>query len=510
MIEEGRHDVGTNRIRKVVIAGGGTAGWIAASALAYQLRDQLDITLVESSQIATVGVGEATVPPVRNFHRFMNIDEQEFLRAVAGTFKLSISFENFVRPGHRYIHPFGLTGKGTLVAGFQHFWLDSVRRGWKSDLGDFSLEAQASLGDQFAITQNPEINYAYHMDAALYVKYLREKFSPYGIKRVEGKINQVKQNPDSGYVESLVLEDGQVIEGDLFIDCTGFRGLLIEQTLKTGYEDWNNWLPCDRAIAVQTKSVDPSPVPYTRAIAHQAGWRWHIPVQHRVGCGLVYDSRYMSDDEARAKLLHDVGAEPVRDPWQVKFRTGRRLKAWNKNVIAVGLASGFIEPLESTSIHLAMSSVMQLVELFPSEGIPESLVNIYNDNCRRELEHVRDFIILHYHANQREEKMWKDCREMALPDSLQIRIDAWRDRAHVWKADKELFSTTSWMHVMLGQEIYPNQHHPVSRELSDADLRRVLDSIRDPIKQVVPQLPLQQAFVDQYCKAPPGVWDMHK
>jgi len=279
--------VGTNKIRRVVIAGGGTAGWIAASALAYQLKDQIDVTLVESSKIATVGVGEATVPPVRNFHRFMNIDEQEFLRAVAGTFKLAISFENFVRPGHRYIHPFGNTGKGTLVAGFQQYWLESLRRGMKSDLGNFSLEAMASLEDKFALTDNPEINYAYHMDAALYVEFLRKKFERYGIKRIEGMIKEVRQNPESGYIEALALDDGQVIEGDLFIDCTGFRGLLIEQTLKTGYEDWNNWLPCDRAIAVQTQSVDPSPVPYTRAIAHEAGWRWHIPVQHRVGCGLV-------------------------------------------------------------------------------------------------------------------------------------------------------------------------------------------------------------------------------
>jgi tryptophan halogenase len=508
--QRGEVDVGTHRIRKVVVAGGGTAGWIAASALAYQLKDQLEVTLVESSAIATVGVGEATVPPIRNFHRFMNIDEQEFLRAVAGTFKLSISFENFVRPGHRYIHPFGITGKGTLVAGFEHFWLDSLRRGMKSELHHYSLEAMASLGNQFALTDEPEINYAYHMDAALYVKFLREKFQPCGIRQIDGKIKEVRQHPESGYVEALVLEDGQVIEGDLFIDCTGFRGLLIEQTLETGYEDWHNWLPCDRAIALQTKSVDPSPVPYTRAIAHEAGWRWHIPVQHRVGCGLVYDSRHMSDDEAQAKLLRDVGAEPVRDPGPVRFRTGRRLKAWNKNVVALGLASGFIEPLESTSIHLAMSAVMQLVELFPSEGIPDSLVRIYNDNCRRELEHVRDFIILHYHANQRDEPMWKGCREMSLPDSLQIRIDAWRDRAHVWRDQSELFATTSWIHVLLGQGVMPKQHHPLPRELSDADLRRLLDSIRGPIDRAVPRMPLQQVFIDRYCKAAPEVWNMKR
>lgn len=498
--------MGTYKIRKVVIAGGGTAGWIAASALAYQLRDQIEVILVESSRIGTVGVGEATVPPIRNFHRFMNIDEQEFMRAVAGTFKLAISLENFVRPGHRYIHPFGITGQGTLVAGFQQYWLDSLRRGMKSELDDFSLETKAALLDKFALTDNPEVSYAYHMDAALYVKFLREKFSRYGIKQVDGVINEVRQHPESGYVEALVLQDGQVIEGDLFIDCTGFRGLLIEQTLKTGYEDWNNWLPCDRAIAVPTETVDPSPVPYTRAIAHEAGWRWQTAVQHRVGCGLVYDSRHLSDDEAQAKLLHDVGAKPLRDPLRIKFRSGRRLKTWNKNVVALGLASGFIEPLESTSIHLAISAVMQLVELFPFEGIPDSLVDLYNSNSRRESESVRDFIILHYHANQRDEPLWKDCRNMSLPDSLQLRIDAWRDRAHVWKDPGELFSTTSWIHVLLGQGIVPKQHHPIARELSDADMRRLLESIRAPIDRAVAQMPTQQAFIDRYCKASPEVW----
>lgn len=497
-----------NRIRKVVVAGGGTAGWIAASTLAYQFNEQVEVTLIESAAIGTVGVGEATVPPIRNYHRFMNIDEQEFLRAVAGTFKLSISFENFVRPGHRYIHPFGVTGKGTLVCGFHQFWLDSLRRGMTSELGDYNLEHVASRGDRFALMDNPEISYAYHMDASLYVKFLREKFVRYGIRQVEGKINEVRQDPDSGYVQSLVMEDGQVIEGDLFIDCTGFRGLLIEQTLKTGYEDWNHWLPCDRAMAVPTRSVDPSPVPYTRAIAHEAGWRWSTAVQHRVGCGLVYDSRHLSDDEARARLLRDVGAQPLKEPWLVRFRTGRRLKAWNKNVVAVGLASGFIEPLESTGIHLAITAVMQLAEMFPFEGIPDSLVSLFNDNSRREMENVRDFVVLHYHANQRDEPMWKDCRHMSVPDSLKRRIEAWCDRAHVWREEGELFTAESWRHVLLGQGLVPRQHHPLPRELSDNDLRRLLESIRQPVDRAVARMPLQQAFIDRYCKATPAAWDM--
>ncbi len=495
----------SGQIRKVVIAGGGTAGWLAACALSHQFRDRLDITLVESEQIGTVGVGESTVPPIRTFHRFLQIDEQEFLRAVAGTFKLSISFENWRRPGERYIHPFGITGQGTLAMPFHHFWLESLRRGMPSELGDFCLETVASREDRFALRTQPQVNYAYHFDAGLYAKFLRRLAEGYGLRRVEGKIREVRQRSVDGSVEALVLEDGQVLEGDLFIDCTGFRGLLIEQTLHTGYEDWNQWLPSDRAVAVQTESVGP-PVPYTRAIAHQAGWRWHIPLQHRVGCGLVFSSRHMSDDEAQAKLLNDVGAQPLRDPWLVPFRTGRRLKAWNKNVVSLGLASGFIEPLESTSIHLAISAVVRLIQLFPVDGIESSLVQLYNDVSRAEMEHVRDFIILHYHATQRDEPMWKACREMELPESLAIRLRAWRERAHAWQGADELFRLDSWTHVMLGQGILPEQHHPLARAMADEDLRRLLTSIREPIGRTVAQMPSQQDFIDRYCKAGAEVW----
>jgi len=356
--------------------------------LSHQFREQLDITLVESEQIGTVGVGESTVPPIRTFHRFLQIDEQEFLQAVAGTFKLSISFENWRRPGERFIHPFGTIGQGTWATPFHHFWLDSLRRGMPSDLGDFCLESVASRGDRFSLQTQPLVNYAYHFDAGLYAKFLRRRAEAQGLRPVEGKIREVRQHAHDGSVAALVLEDGQVIEGDLFIDCTGFRGLLTEQTLHSGYEDWNQWLPSDRAVAVQTESVNP-PVPYTRAIAHEAGWRWHIALQHRVGCGLVFSSRHLSDDEAQAKLLRDVEGPPLRDPWLVPFRSGRRLKAWNKNVVALGLASGFIEPLESTSIHLTISAVVRLIQLFPFDGITPTLTALYNDVSRQEMEHVR-------------------------------------------------------------------------------------------------------------------------
>lgn len=493
------------RIRKVVIAGGGTAGWLAGMALAHQFRDLLDITLIESEQIGTVGVGESTVPPIRAFHRFLQIDEREFLRAVAGTFKLSISFENWRRPGDRYIHPFGITGQGTLVCAFHHFWRESLRRGMASDLGDFCLETLASREDRFSLETQSQVNYAYHLDAGLYARFLRARAERHGLKRVEGKIRQVRQHAESGHLQALELEDGQVIEGDLFIDCTGFRGLLIEQTLKTGYEDWNHWLPADRAVAVQTEAIAP-PVPYTRAIAHEAGWRWHIALQHRVGCGLVFSSKHMSDDEARAKLLRDVGAPALREPWLVPFRTGRRLQAWNKNVVSLGLASGFIEPLESTSLHLTMTAIVRLLELFPFDGIPDSLVELFNDTSRREMEHVRDFIILHYHANQRDEPMWQACRQMELPDSLAIRLRAWRERAHAWQGANELFRVDSWTHVMLGQGIEPAQHHPLASALSDSDLQRLLTGIAQPMQQAVARMPPQQAFIERYAPAAPEVW----
>lgn len=519
-------DKENGRIQKVVIAGGGTAGWIAACALAHQFRELLDITLVESEQIGTVGVGESTIPTIRTFHRLLQIDEREFLKQVAGSFKLSISFENWLRPGDRFIHPFGFTGLGVWACEFHHFWLDSLRRGMQSQLGDFCLETVASRVDRFALLSKddgnsrqwsvrwatspspldrPEVNYAYHFDAALYAIFLRRMSEKAGVRRLEGKIREVRQDAENGFVESLVLEDGQVIEGDLFIDCTGFRGLLIEQALKTGYEDWSDWLPCDRAVALQTESTGPA-VPYTRAIAHEAGWRWHIPLQHRVGCGLVYSSEHMSDDEATAKLRKDSAAPAVREPWLVPFRTGRRRKAWNKNVVALGLASGFIEPLESTSIHLAISGLVRLIHLFPSHGIEDSLVDCYNAISRAEMEHVRDFIILHYHANQRDEPMWRECREMSLPDDLARRVGIFRDRAHVWQGENELFRLDSWTHVMVGQGIMPKDHHPVARALPDADMAHLFEAIRKPIDKAVDAMPSHQAFVDRYCRADPAVW----
>jgi tryptophan halogenase len=500
-------------IRSVVIAGGGTAGWMAAAAIARVMGPRLTITLVESSEIGIVGVGEATIPAIAQFNKMVKLDEDDFLRQTKGTIKLGIEFVDWWKKGEAYMHAFGPVGRDLAYIPFHHYFLKE----WGSrdaessvSLWDYSLNRVAAKQSRFErLTQVPGtplagLTWAFHFDASLYAAYLSRLAQGAGVRRVDAKIAGVLQHAD-GDVRALKLEDGREIEGELFIDCTGFRGLLIEQTLKSGYEDWNQWLPCDRAVAVQTESTG-GPVPYTRAIAHDAGWRWHIPLQHRVGTGWVYSSAHMSDDEATARLLKDAAATPIRDPWRVPFRSGRRLKAWNKNVVSLGLASGFIEPLESTSLHLSMTSIIRLVESFPFDGIPDSLVEIYNDTGRREMEHVRDFIILHYHANQRDEAMWKQCREMEIPDSLSIRIRAWRDRAHAWQGANELFRVDSWTHVMLGQGYVPQQHHPLTRALPDDQMRRFFDQIRKPIDEAVAKFPAQQEFIDRYCKAAPEVW----
>ena len=493
-------------IRKVVVAGGGTAGWMAAAALSHQLKGVVEITLVESDEIGTIGVGESTIPPIRSLNRLLRIDEAEFMRATAATFKLGISFENWRNGKDRYIHSFGVNGRSAWACEFHHFWLHSLARGIRSEIGEYCLELQAADRDKFFPGANGEVNYAYHLDATVYAKFLRRFSEALGTKRVEGKIRDVRQNGESGAIEALVLESGTVVEGDLFIDCTGFRGLLIEQTLKTGYEDWSQWLMCDSAVAVQTESHRPA-VPYTRAIAHEAGWRWQIPLQHRVGNGLVFCSRYMSDQEATEKLLRDIDSKPIVSPRVIKFKTGRRRLAWNKNVVSLGLASGFVEPLESTSIHLVMTGVSRLIHYFPFGGITQPFVDQYNDDVRAEWENVRDFIIAHYHVTDRDDSpFWRQCRTMRVPELLERRIQIFRDRAHAWRIDSELFQLDSWTQVLLGQGIMPANYNRMASAMPDADLARFLDGIKTGIGQAVGQMPMHQDFVDRYCRASDDIW----
>ena len=374
-------------IKKVVIAGGGTAGWMAAATLGKVLGKTLDITLVESDEIGTVGVGEATIPTILTLHEVLKIKEQDFLSAVQGTFKLGISFENWRDLGEDYIHSFGFTGKDHWAAGFQHFWLKGQKLGMVKEYGEYCAEWLAAKQNRFAVLPNLTLNYAYHFDSSLYAKFLRGIAEENGVVRREGKIADVRQNPFNGYISELQLSDGAVIEGDFFIDCTGFRGLLIEQALSAGYDDWTHWLPSDRAVAVQTESVGP-PIPYTRAIAHEAGWQWRIPLQHRVGNGLVFSSKFWSEDEATEKLLSNVQGARITDPRVIRFQTGTRRAHWKKNCVAMGLSSGFMEPLESTSIHLIQRSVIRLLQMFPHDGVRTPDVNEFNQQMQFEMDNI--------------------------------------------------------------------------------------------------------------------------
>ncbi|WP_084578861.1 tryptophan halogenase family protein [Sphingomonas azotifigens] len=484
---------------RVVIAGGGTAGWVAAAALVRHLGPNLDITLVESDAIGTVGVGESTIPTAWTFHRLLGINEQVFLRETNATFKLGISFENWLRDGDRYFHPFGSIGRALPLCDFQHFWLEAQTRGLGGALGDYSLETQAALAEKFATGDPMPLAYAYHLDATAYAAFLRGLAEPAGVRRVEGRIIEVAQ-AENGDIAALVLDGGLRVEGDLFIDCTGFRALLIEETLKTGFDDWSHWLPTNRAFAVQSETTE-APVPYTRAIAHGAGWRWRIPLQHRMGNGFVYASDYLSDDAAREQLLAAVPGRALFDPRLIRFTTGMRKQAWNRNCIALGLASGFIEPLESTSIHLVMIAVTRLLQNFPLRDDMAAQAARFNAQSRAESEHIRDFIILHYKLNDRPEPFWRDHAARAVPDSLAARIALFREGASAYQEGTDLFRVDSWSAVMLGQGERPRAHHPMPAQIPSEDLARALGDLRAGIAAQLAKLPRHADFIAGYAAA---------
>jgi tryptophan halogenase len=488
-------------INKVVIAGGGTAGWMAAASLSKLIGRNLEVSVIESDAIPTVGVGEATIPTLLTINRLLKIPEPEFMKAAQGTFKLGIAFENWRRLDHRYIHSFGDTGTGCWAGGFHNFWLKGQSQGISKPYGEYCAELKAAEENRFAVLSQQKLNYAYHLDAGLYGAYLRKISEQHGVRRIEGKIEQVNCRESDGYISSLTLQSGQVVEGDLFIDCTGFRGLLIEQTLNTGFDDWSHWLPCDSALAVQTESVGP-PIPYTRSIARSAGWQWQIPLQHRVGNGLVYCSQYMSDDEARQTLLDNIDGATITEPRVIKYKTGQRKQYWNKNCVALGLASGFVEPLESTSIHMIQKGILWLLLSFPHQGIRPSIVDEYNATLKREAHHIRDFIIMHYHVTERtDSEFWNYCRTMSIPDSLQHRLDLFRETGRVFKPQDDVFAENSWVQVMLGQGIEPEQYHPIVDMMSDKELASFLEGIENNVKQSVSRLPQHGEFISRYCKA---------
>lgn len=486
-------------IKRVVIAGGGTAGWIAAAVLSKALGKQLDITLIESDQIPTVGVGEATIPALQTLHQILELDEREFMKATNATFKLGISFENWRDLGHKYFHSFGGVGKGFWACDFVHFWLAGVRHGLNAQYGDYCLEHLAAREDKFALVRNATVRYAYHLDAGLYAALLRSKSESMGVHRLEGKIDRVNVNPHNGFIDSLGLESGELVAGDLFIDCTGFRSLLLGETLQVGYEDWSHWLPCDRALAVQTET-HADPVPYTRSIAHRAGWQWQIPLQNRVGNGLVYAGRYIGDEQARELLMSHLPGPARTEPKLINFQTGSRRKHWHKNCVALGLASSFLEPLESTSIHLIQKGALRLTQLFPTWGIHASDVDEFNEQTRVDVERIRDFIILHYKVtNRTDSEFWRYCKDMEIPEELAHRIRLFQDSGRVFKRDHELFSEESWIQVMLGQGITPEHEHPIAAAMSDNKLAEFLDVIRTKTRQRVDKLPSHEEFLRHYC-----------
>ncbi len=503
-----------NRVRKVVIVGGGSAGWMAAAALSrLSGKGVLDVTLVESEEIGIVGVGEATIPHIRVFNGLLGLDENAFMRATKATFKLGIEFVDWVRPGHRYFHSFGSFGRPIQAMAFHQYWLRLKELGEGGDLDEYSLCCVAAAqgkfarptGDQRSILSS--INYAFHFDAVLYGRWLRGYAEAHGVRRHEGRIRHVALRGEDGFIEAVELENGTRVEGDLFIDCSGFRGLLIQEALGTGYLDWTHWLPANSAVAVPCASDDP-PLPYTRSTARRAGWQWRIPLQHRIGNGYVYSNRHISDDEAAATLLANLDGQALAEPRQLRFTTGRPRQFWNKNCIALGLASGFMEPLESTSIHLVETAISRLIALFPDKSFRQADIDEYNRYTISEYEHIRDFLILHYHANQRlGEPLWDRMRDLELPESLATRIEVFRGAARFLRFGEQLFGESNWTAVMLGQEITPQFYNLIADAVPIDMLRAEASKIRAMVREAAAAMPSHAQTLHQVLQpvAPRGV-----
>lgn len=486
---------------KIIVAGGGTSGWMCAAALSKLMPHIVEVCLVESDKIGTIGVGEATIPTMQIFHRLLEIDEAEFMRETHATFKLGINFEGWGDKGSSYFHSFGSAGKDTWAGEFQHFWVRAKKEGFAEDFSSYSLETVAAKQNRFGKISKPYLNYAYHLDATSYAIYLRRLAEKSGVQRIEGTIEKVNLDADSGCVSSLSLASGEQVTGDLFIDCTGFAGVLIEQALNTGYEDWSHLLPTDSAIAVQTEGVE-DPLPYTRSIVHPFGWQWRIPLQHRVGNGLVYCSRYCNEEKAREALLANVEGKLITDPKLIKFKTGKRRKAWNKNCIAIGLSGGFLEPLESTSIHLVSSAILRLIQLLPSGSSFEKESKEFNRQTDKEMDEVKDFIILHYFINNREDSdFWRLCARMEVPETLLTRLNMYESSARIFRSPDELFTVNSWNQVMLGQGVRPSAYHPIADKMSSLELESYFKKMAGYLSHVAEQLPSHKQFLDQYCKA---------
>ena len=484
----------TSGVRKLVIAGGGTAGWMAAALFKKVLADNIEVELIESEDIGIIGVGEATIPPIQTFNQYLGLDEKAFLKETHASIKLAIRFENWKQEGSSYYHTFGAPGATLGFVGFQHYWLRAAQNGLTQSLWDFDLNYLACLEGKFnkIQTDNPvyQLPYAYHFDATLYGQFLRRMAENAGVKRTEGTIEHVKQNATTGFVEALQLKSGEQIAGDLFLDCTGMRGLLLQKTLGTEYEDWSHWLCADRAWAVPSQRHEHT-APFTRSIARSTGWQWRIPLTHRNGNGLVYSSKYMDDDKARELLMTNLDTPALDEPRKISFRTGRTVKQWSKNVIGIGLSSGFLEPLESTSIHLIQSGLVRLLKMFPHKEINPSMETMYNAESKEEFETIRDFIILHYVVNERDDsEFWRDMQNMSIPARLEQKINAFKDTATIFNEQNDIFRDASWLQVMAGQGIMPRDHHPAANtqtvpQLLDV-MGKVLQAKQQPLTQMLP------------------------
>ena len=496
-------------IEDIVIVGGGTAGWMTALGLATVVGDRYRIRLVESEAIGTVGVGEATIPLIQRFNRIVGIPEDEFLRETGGTYKLAIEFVNWGRVGDRYMHGFGRIGQDLWTVGFEQYWHRMRLAGKARPLGDYAVTQMAARANRFMPARRQPANspladvaYAYHLDAGRYARYLRRLAEARGVQRLEGRITHATRTA-GGDVQAVVLEGGAPVAGDFFVDCSGFRGLLIEETLQTGFDDWSHWLPCDRACFVPCAPVAPL-TPYTRSTAHRAGWQWRIPLQHRTGNGHVYSSAHVSDDEAAATLLAHLDGEAFAEPRLLRFKAGMRRQTWSRNVVAIGLAAGFLEPLESTSIHLVQQAIQLLLDFFPDRGFSAADVAEFNAQTRFHWERIRDFIVLHYHANQRDDSaFWRDCAHMAVPQSLREKMDLYRSHGRVVRVNGELFTETAWLQVMAGQNLLPDGFHPLAALQSESLVSDYLEAVHHAVRQAVQQMPGHADYLARHGAASP-------
>ena len=494
-------------IQKIVIVGGGSAGWMTAAALANDLGQNCSITLIESEAIGTVGVGEATIPPIRYFNQRLGIDEATFVRETNGSFKLGIEFIDWSRKGHAYFHPFGHYGVEFDSVPFYQYWMREHLAGDPTPIDEYSMGWAASKAGKFIHPSTDRRNvqsrfdYAYHFDATLYAAYLRKYAEARGVTRLEGRVVDAAQAPETGFITSVKMEDGETISGDLFVDCSGFFGLLIEQTLQTGYQDWSHWLPCNRAVAVPCEKTSDI-MPYTKSTAKDAGWQWRIPLQHRTGNGYVYCSEYLDAETAESTLLSSLDGAPKADPKHLRFVTGRRNQFWNKNCVAIGLSAGFMEPLESTSLHLIQYGIMRLLALFPDRNMSPLLADEYNALTIAEYERIRDFLILHYTATQREDsEFWRYCKNMPIPDRLAYKIEHFKTHGMVISDERELFHNPSWIAVYLGQDIFPERAPAMAMHRTTVPVQQRMQQIRSAMSEAVTAMPTHEAFIERYCKS---------